>query len=53
MIEEGDAKAAPMALKVVANIAVHWENHQLIQDTGTALTALIDVYYWWRMKEKF
>lgn len=38
VIEKGDTKAAPMALKVVANVAVHQEKHQLIHDTG-----LVDV----------
>lgn len=38
VIESDDAKATPMALKVVANIAVHPEHHHLIHDTG-----LVDV----------
>ena len=36
VIEGNGAKAAPMALKVVANIAVHPELHPLIHDTGIA-----------------
>ncbi|MPC60967.1 Protein SERAC1 [Portunus trituberculatus] len=34
VITDGGAKATPMALKVVANIAVHQEHHPLIHDTG-------------------
>lgn len=34
VIEKGDTKAAPMALKVVANLAVNQEKHELIHDTG-------------------
>ncbi|KAK8398146.1 hypothetical protein O3P69_003819 [Scylla paramamosain] len=34
VIEGGGAKATPMALKVLANIAVHPEHHHLIHDTG-------------------
>ena len=31
---EGGTKAAPLALKVIANLTVHPHHHHLIQDTG-------------------
>lgn len=41
VIESDSAKATPMALKVVANIAVHPEHHHLIHDTGIAICLLL------------